>query len=140
MIAGLDKKTSTMKENFKISILWVSIIAGMSAHSLMDMIPLFWNANIAISNDGVAPMSMLVLMAVVSVTLQMTGLLLSLYACKSRYKLVHFCLAALIALFCTAHCTELIFTFEFPQLFIHPMLVVLSITLAYESWKWYKEA
>ena len=52
---------------------------------------------------------------------------------------VHFCLAALIALFCTAHCTELIFTFEFPQLFIHPMLVVLSITLAYESWKWYKE-
>ncbi|WP_146014630.1 hypothetical protein [Hoylesella buccalis] len=104
------------------------------------MIPLFWNANIAISNDGVAPMSMLVLMAVVSVTLPMTGLLLSLYACKRRYKLVHFCLAALIALFCTAHCTELIFTFEFPQLFIHPMLVVLSITLAYESWKWYKEA
>ena len=64
---------------------------------------------------------------------------LCLIACKSRYKLVHFCLAALIALFCTAHCTELIFTFEFPQLFIHPMLVVLSITLAYESWKWYKE-
>lgn len=127
-----------MKENFKISILWVSIIAGMSAHSLMDMIPLFWNVDIAISNDGVAPMSMLVLMAVVSFTLPMTGLLLSLYACKSRYKLIHFCLASLIAVFCTLHCTELIFSFELPQLFIHPMLALLSIILAHEAWKWYK--
>lgn len=128
-----------MKENFKISILWVAITAGMSAHTLTDMIPLFWNANIAISNEGVAPMPMLVLMAVVSFTIPMIGLLLSLYACKRWHKMVHFCLASLLALFCTAHSTELIFSFELPQLFIHPMLVVLSITLACEAWKWYRK-
>lgn len=128
-----------MKENFKISILWVAITAGMSVHTLTDMIPLFWNANIAISNEGVAPMPMLVLMAVVSFTIPMIGLLLSLYACKRWHKMIHFCLAALLALFCTAHSTELIFSFELPQLFIHPMLVVLSITLACEAWKWYRK-
>ena len=103
------------------------------------MIPLFWNANIAISNEGVAPMPMLVLMAVVSFTIPMIGLLLSLYSCKRWHKMIHFCLAALLALFCTAHSTELIFSFELPQLFIHPMLVVLSITLACEAWKWYRK-
>ena len=128
-----------MKENFKISILWVAMTAGMSAHTLTDMIPLFWNANIAISNEGVAPMPMLVLMAVVSFTIPMIGFLLSLYACKRWHKMIHFCLAALLALFCTAHSTELIFSFELPQLFIHPMLVVLSITLACEAWKWYRK-
>ena len=128
-----------VKENIKLSILWVAIVAGMSAHSIMDMIPLFWNVDIAISNDGVAPMPMLVLMAVVSLTIPMTGLLLSLYACKRLYKIVHFCLAALLALFCTAHSAELLFSFELPQLFIHPMLVILSITLVYEAWKWYKK-
>lgn len=128
-----------IKENIKLSILWVAIVAGMSAHSLMDMIPLFWHVNIAISNDGVAPMPMLVLMAVVSFTMPMIGLLLSLYACKRSYKMIHFCLAALLALFCTAHSVELLFSFELPQLFIHPMLVILSITLVYEAWKWYKK-
>lgn len=125
-----------MKKNLKISILWVAIVAGMSAHSLTDMIPLFWNANIAVYNDGVAPMSMLVLMAVVSLTIPMTGLLLSLYARKRWHKTVHLCLAAFTALFCTVHSTELIFSFELPQLFIHPMLVIVSIELAYEAWKW----
>lgn len=128
-----------MKENLKLSILWVAIAAGMSSHSLMDMIPIFWNVNVAISNDGVAPMPMLVLMAVISLTMPMTGLLLSLYACKRWLKMVHFCLAAFLALFCTAHSMELIFNFELPQLFIHPMLVILSITLAYEAWKWYRK-
>lgn len=128
-----------VKENIKLSILWVAIVAGMSAHSIMDMTPLFWNVDIAISNDGIAPMPMLVLMAVVSLTIPMIGLLLSLYARKRRHKIVHFCLAALLALFCTAHSAELLFSFELPQLFIHPMLVILSITLVYEAWKWYKK-
>ncbi|WP_424777182.1 hypothetical protein [Porphyromonas endodontalis] len=128
-----------MKENIKLSFLWVAIVAGMSSHSLMDVMPLFWNADIAISNDGVAPVSMLVMMAIVSYTLPITGLLLSLYAVKRCYKMVHFCLAALLALFCTAHSTELIFSFELQQLFIHLMLVILSITLVYEAWKWYKK-
>lgn len=128
-----------VKENIKLSILWVAIVAGMSAHSIMDMVPLFWHADIAISNDGIAPMPMLVLMAVVSLTIPMIGLLLSLYACKRSYKMIHFFLAALFALFCTAHSAELLFSFELPQLFIHPMLVILSITLVYEAWKWYKK-
>ena len=63
-----------MKENIKLSFLWVAIVAGMSSHSLMDVMPLFWNADIAISKDGVAPVSMLVMMAVVSFTLPITGL------------------------------------------------------------------
>ena len=29
-----------VKENIKLSILWVAIVAGMSAHSIMDMTPL----------------------------------------------------------------------------------------------------
>ncbi|MDD7318373.1 MAG: hypothetical protein SOZ80_05805 [Prevotella sp.] len=125
-----------MKENLKISILWVAVIAGMSAHSLIEMIPLFWNADIAISNEGVAPMPILVMMAIVSFTIPVIGLLLSLYAVKRWHKIVHVCLAFLLALFCAAHCVELITDFELPQLFIHPMLVVLSVTLAYEAWKW----
>ncbi len=36
-----------MKENIKLSFLWVAIVAGMSSHSLMDVMPLFWNADIA---------------------------------------------------------------------------------------------
>ncbi len=75
-----------MKGNLKISILWVAMIAGMSAHSLIDMIPLFWKANIAISDEGVAPMPILVLMAIVSFTIPATGLLLSLYAGKRCIK------------------------------------------------------
>ncbi len=128
-----------VKENIKISILWVAIVAGMSAHSIMDMIPLFWNADITISNDGIAPMPMLVLMAVVSFMIPMVGLFLSLYARKRWHKMVHFCLAALLAFFCTAHSAELLFSFELPQLFIHPILVILSITLVYEAWKWDKK-
>lgn len=128
-----------MKGNLKISILWVAMIAGMSAHSLIDMIPLFWKANIAISDEGVAPMPILVLMAIVSFTIPATGLLLSLYAGKRWHKTVHFCLASLLSLFCTAHSLELVTGFELPQLFIHPMLVVLGITLTYEAWKWNKE-
>lgn len=128
-----------MKENLRASILWIAMIAGMSAHTIIDMIPLFWNANIAISDEGVAPMPILVFMAIVSLTIPMTGLLFSLYAGKRRYKMVHFCLASFLALFCAAHSVELIISFELPQLFIHPMLLVLSIMLAYEAWKWNKE-
>lgn len=128
-----------MKEELKISILWVALIVGMSAHSLIELTPLFWNVDIAICNEGVAPMPILVMMAIVSFTIPATGLLLSLYAGKRWHKIVHVCLAFLLALFCAAHSVELITDFELPQLFIHPMLVVLSATLAYEAWKWNKK-
>ena len=43
----------------KIAILWVAVMCGLTLHSLADLMPLFWNEAIAISETGHAPEGLL---------------------------------------------------------------------------------
>ena len=46
----------------KIAILWVAVMCGLTLHSLADLMPLFWNEAIAISETGHAPEGLLTFM------------------------------------------------------------------------------
>lgn len=38
-----------MQKEFKIIILWIVVMCGLTIHSLADLMPLLWSANIAVS-------------------------------------------------------------------------------------------
>ena len=50
----------------KIAILWVAVMCGLTLHSLADLMPLFWNEAIAISETGHAPEGLLTFMMSIS--------------------------------------------------------------------------
>ena len=42
----------TMTKSIKISVLWLLTICGFTAHSICDVLPMFWGKNMAARKDG----------------------------------------------------------------------------------------
>lgn len=48
------------KRKTRIALMWAVIIAGFAIHTLVDLMPLFWNVPVAVDSSGSAPCCMLV--------------------------------------------------------------------------------
>ncbi len=123
------------KARLRTAFLWAAIMAGFAIHCIADLMPLFWNADIAISDTGNTPAGMLIFMMTLSYLLPVAGLLCALYA-KGRAGLIAgFILSCIIGLFCLLHLAELFTSFNPVQTVILPVMAVVGILLAADSYK-----
>ncbi len=124
-------------ENSKIRILflWVMVMCGMTAHSLADLMPLFWNEPVAISDSGAAPAGLLAFMMTVTYLIPVCGILCILYENKRLCGIANAVLATLVFLFNLFHTSELFINFCIVQLLLLPVILAASGILCFESWK-----
>lgn len=119
----------------RISILWVMVMCGLTAHSLADLMPLFWSEPIAISDSGAAPAGLLAFMMTVTYLIPVSGILCALYGNRRPCSIANTVLATLMFLFNLFHTSELFNGFSIVQLPLLPVILVVSGILCLESWK-----
>lgn len=123
-----------MQKEFKIIILWIVIMCGLTIHSLADLMPLLWGANIAVSQNGTAPSGILVFMMTITYLIPVLGILCILFWNQRLGRKSNAILSTIITLFNVAHCFELL---DFTPVQV-PMLIgnlVVSIILCVISWR-----
>ena len=64
-----------MTKSIKISVLWLLTICGFAAHSICDVLPMFWGKNMAVvATDGNVDQGMIVFMMII------VGIMLAWYS------------------------------------------------------------
>lgn len=124
----------------RIALMWAAIMAGLAMHTLADLLPLFWNEPVAVDLSGEAPVCMLVAMTVLSYTLPVVGLLCAMYVRGRCGAVINLILAVLMLLFNLFHLSEVFYLFAPVQLFILPMILLVSVLLLVDSLKWWRMA
>ena len=122
-----------MQKEFKIIILWIVIMCGLTIHSLADLMPLLWGENITVSQNGTAPSGILVFMTTITYLIPVLGILCVLFWNQRLGRKSNAVLSTIITLFNVAHCFELL---DFTPVQV-PMLIgnlVVSIILCVISW------
>lgn len=119
---------------FKITVLWVAVMCGLALHSLADLLPLFWNVNIAMDTSGTAPDGLLAFMMIISYLIPIAGILCTLYGNKRPCLMTNGILSAFMLIFNIFHLSELFMDFNAVQLPLLPVILTISIFLCRESW------
>lgn len=119
---------------FKIAVLWVAVMCGLTLHSLADLLPLFWNVNITMDTSGVVPDGLLAFMMIVSYLIPIAGILCTSYGNKRPWLMINGILAVIMLLFNIFHLSELFMDFNVTQLPLLPVILVVSMFLCRESW------
>lgn len=114
----------------KVSLIWVIIMVGFAMHMLTDILPIFWGANIAMTDaSGEAPIGMMLFMIGMAFFVPMCGLFCMNYRSCKAMRVINLVLATVMMLFNLFHATELLSEFNPVQLLIHPVMAVLGIYL-----------
>lgn len=119
----------------KIVLFWVLVMVGIVVHCIGDILPIFWGVDIAVDNLQEAPASMVIIMMVVCYVLPLAGILCTIYGKGRCWAVTNFVLASAMTLFNLAHCSELFMMFSYGKLFSLPFVLLVSLLLAYESWR-----
>ena len=128
-----------MTKSIKISVLWLLTICGFAAHSIYEVLPMFWGKNMAVvATDGNVDQGMIVFMMTLSYLIPACGILCMLWKTKAL-KVINAVLAVLIALFNIAHAYMELPSDNAGQYIIMPMMIVIGIILAWYSIKHVKE-
>lgn len=123
-----------MQRETKEAILWIVMMCGYAFHTLADFLPLFWQEPIAVSDSGVAPRDMMVMIMALSYFIPVCGVILSAII-KSRWAvMVNFILSLLILLFNAIHSLEML-DFNPVQLPILPVILAINAILCFILWK-----
>ncbi len=126
-----------MERKHKIIVFWILTIVGFLSHSLTDAMPAFWGESIAAMQPP-ASTGMIAFMMTISYLIPVIAILLLIYGGKTA-KTVNMVLAIVMAIFTVLHLSELIEEFNAAQLVIMPMMAVIAILMAKESFKLRKE-
>lgn len=126
-----------MERKHKIIVFWILTIVGFLSHSLTDAMPAFWGESIAAMQPP-ASTGMIAFMMSISYLIPVIAILLLIYGGKTA-KTVNMVLAIVMAIFTVLHMSELIEEFNAAQLVIMPMMAVIAILMAKESFKLRKE-
>lgn len=126
-----------MERKHKIIVFWILTICGFLAHTITDAIAAFWGESIAAMQPPTST-GMIAFMMTISYLIPVIGILLVIYGGKTA-KTINMVLAFVMALFTVLHLSELIEEFNAAQLVIMPMMAVVAILMAIESFKLRKE-
>ena len=126
-----------MERKHKIIVFWILTICGFLAHTITDAMPAFWGESIAAMQPPTST-GMIAFMMSISYLIPVIGVLLVIYGGKTA-KTINLVLAFVMALFTVLHLSELIEEFNAAQLVIMPMMAVIAIIMAKESFKLRKE-
>lgn len=123
-------------KKIRVVLFWMLFISGIVVHSLGDVLPIFWGVDVAMEHSGVDPAGMLSFMMIIEYVLPLTAILFVLYGKGKLSAIVNLVLALLIALFNLMHCSELFMDFTCTKLFTLPFVLLVSLLLAVESWRY----
>ena len=125
-----------MQKRSQIIVLWLMTMGGFACHTIMDLLPLFWNQSIAIDNSGTVPQPMLLMMATLSLLLPACGIFCLLPTQPKRWLLwVNTVIASIIGLFNIAHAFKELPSENAAQYIIMPLMIVIGVCLAWKSWQ-----
>ena len=128
-----------MTRSIKITILWLLTVCGFAAHSICDVLPMFWGKNMAVvATDGNVDQGMIVFMMTLSYLIPACGILCMLWKAKTL-KVVNAVLAVLIVLFNIAHAIMELPSDNAGQYVVMPMMIIVGIVLAWYSIKYVRE-
>ena len=117
---------STMTKSIKISVLWLLTICGFAAHSICDVLPMFWGKNMAVvATDGNVDQGMIVFMMTLSYLIPVCGILCVLWKAKAL-KVINAVLAVLVGLFNIAHAFMELPSDNAGQYVIMPMMILVG--------------
>ena len=130
-----------MTRSIKVTVLWLLTVCGFAAHSICDVLPMFWGKNMAVvATDGNVDQGMIVFMMTLSYLIPVCGLLCLLTDCRAKLsRTVNAVLAVIIALFNVAHAFMELPSDNAGQYVILPVMVVIGCVLAWHSFKYVKE-
>ncbi len=124
-----------MTRSIKISFLWLLTICGFAAHSVCDLLPMFWGKNMAVvATDGNVDQGMIVFMMTLSYLIPACGVFCMFFKAQAL-KVVNAVLAVLIGLFNIAHAFMELPSDNAGQYVIMPMMIIVGIVLACYSIK-----
>ena len=125
-----------MTKSIKISVLWLLTICGFAAHSICDVLPMFWGKDMAVvATDGNVDQGMIVFMMTLSYLIPVCGILCVLWKAKAL-KVIN---AVLVGLFNIAHAFMELPSDNAGQYVIMPMMIIVGIMLAWYSIIYVKE-
>ncbi|MGV8092660.1 MAG: hypothetical protein AB2L24_12455 [Mangrovibacterium sp.] len=123
-----------MKNSTKIIVLWGLLLLGLTFHSLLEMMPLFFGADISMpGSDGSMPGSM-AWMCLVLYLIPMLCMMATLYLSSAWYKVTNLVLAALFTVINAFHLIEEIGWSE--QLVLLTFVLFVSVLLTIASYRW----
>ena len=130
-----------MTRSIKVTVLWLLTVCGFAAHSICDVLPMFWGKNMAVvATDGNVDQGMIVFMMTLSYLIPVCVLLCLLTDCRAKLsRTVNAVLAVIIALFNVAHAFMELPSDNAGQYVILPVMVVIGCVLAWHSFKYVKE-
>ena len=128
-----------MTRSIKITVLWLLTVCGFAAHSICDVLPMFWGKNMAVvATDGNVDQGMIVFMMTLSYLIPACGVLCMLWKAKVL-KVINAVLAVLIGLFNIAHAFMEQPSDNAGQYVVMPMMIIVGIVLAWYSIKYVRE-
>ncbi|MGP1514575.1 MAG: hypothetical protein ACTTJH_01295 [Bacteroidales bacterium] len=118
----------TSKE--RIPVFWVMLIVGLIAHSIMDMMPLFFGGDLTMEGaNGTMPVAMAIMMAMLIFTIPFAGLLICLYGKRRCWLITEIIIATILLLFNLFHMAELFTGAGVGQIFIMPFNFLTALLL-----------
>ena len=132
-----------MSNKAKVVTLWVIFLFGMTFHSLLAIMPLFWGQSIAMSPEQIAknPMASSMWMVLFFFLLPMIITVVTLFIEAKWYKVTNFVLSILFTLMNIYHLTGHLG--ESPvdprQIMLLTFVLISGILLNIVSFKWIKE-
>lgn len=130
------KSLTIMEMRTQTIVLWLMTMGGFACHTIMDLLPLFWDQSIAIDASGTAPAPMLVMMSTLSLLLPACGIFCLLPTQPKRWLLwVNTVLATIIGLFNIAHAFMELPSDNAAQYIVMPLMIVIGLGLAWKSWQ-----
>ncbi len=130
-----------MTNRLKIIVLWVLFLFGMVFHSLLAVMPLFFDASIAMPDTtGAVPASMM-WMALAFYLLPMIFIATTLFVKSSWYKITNFVFSGLFSLMNVFHLFKHFSQapVDFVQVTLLTFVLLTSILLNVAAFRWMKE-
>lgn len=117
----------------RIVFLWVFVMVGFTLHNVVDVMPIFWGANVAIDASGAVPQGLLLLMMMFSFLIPGVGCLCILYGTRRWMQWLNVVLATVVMLFNFVHSIELADADNWGQFVVLPMMDILGVLLWVDS-------
>lgn len=125
-----------MDRRLKIILLWLVLMVGYTNHSLTDLMPQFWGLPVAFEDMPAEQMPVMLLMnAVFFFLIPFLAILLVMYGRARWTRITAKVIAVLYVVMNALHPMELIDYFRLPQALVMPLLLVVSIFIAVETFK-----
>jgi hypothetical protein len=128
-----------MKNSSKIIVLWSTIVLGLFVHCIIELMPLFFGADIAMPDaSGVMP-AWMNWMFLSFYLIPMICMVLVALVSATWFKIVNFILAILYALFNVFHLVEHLQEGFGVQAVLLICILIFSVLLTLKSWAWWKK-